>query len=286
MTTRLFLIFGIFLSALALSCAGHKSGEIRATADLATPPADSAAAQVSAPLPAGRQAGKEEASPAKTAQPAAATTSRAAEAPAISSTEAKPLVQFLEAATGDSQAETGRRENETTDGKTGEVSPSPSGAGQYLLIRFHQNDTDVEMVIDPHTTNLNLDLVRGADGTMEISRGDSVLYKKDEPAEKAESGDELAATKGKNLDEKTLTDDIIGDINLAQKMFYEHKYDEALQVLQQSLQKKRTATAYALGGSIYYVSGDMDAAVSAWENALKINPNLPQVRELVLRYKK
>ncbi len=58
-----------------------------------------------------------------------------------------------------------------------------------------------------------------------------------------------------------------------------------MKVLQASLEKKKTATAYSLGGSIYFVSGEIDEAVRAWENALKIDPDLEEVRELVGRYK-
>jgi len=153
---------------------------------------------------------------------------------------------------------------------------------QYLVVRFQQNDTEVELALDPEATNLELDLKRGPDGSLQVMDGDSVLYDKtDKPA----AGEKLTSTEGPQSSE-TLTDEIIQDINLAQKLFYERKYEEALRILRASLDKKPTATAYALGGSIYYVNGDIDAAVNAWQNALEINPNLNQVRKLVTRYGK
>lgn len=155
----------------------------------------------------------------------------------------------------------------------------------YLFIKFKQNDTEVEMVLDPLSTNLQLDLVHGADGSVQVMRGDSVLLEVDDPPPSDSLTNKI--DKGNNLlDVENLTNEILRDITLAQKLFYEKRYEDALEVLQASLQKQETATAYALGGSIYYVNGDIANAVRAWENALKINPDLDNVRELVMRYKK
>lgn len=154
--------------------------------------------------------------------------------------------------------------------------------GEYLKVKFRQNDTEVEMVLDPQSTNLALDLLRGPEGFMEVTAGDSVLFEKGKKREE----DERLLDSGKDgMGGEHLTDEIVRDINLAQRLFYERKYEEALRTLKASLQKRKTATAYALGGSIYYVNGDVAAAVNAWENALEINPNLEEVRQLVVRYK-
>jgi tetratricopeptide (TPR) repeat protein len=149
---------------------------------------------------------------------------------------------------------------------------------QYLVVKFRQNDTEVEMALDPNSTNLDLELLRGKDGVLSVTKGDSVLYKKDDEPK-------TPPQPNPNSEGELLTDEIIRDINLAQKLFYERRYAEALNVLQASLQKKKTATAYALGGSIYFVNGEIESAVQAWENALQINPNLEDVRQLIARYK-
>jgi len=162
------------------------------------------------------------------------------------------------------------------------VANAAAKTGQYLKVKFRQNDTEVEMVLDPKSTNLALDLVRGPDGYLEVMAGDSLLFKKNE---KKDRGEMLTGSGKKRMADEHLTDEIMRDINLAQRLFYARKYEEALRTLKASLQKKRTATAYALGGSIYYVNGDIDAAVNAWENALEINPNLEDVRQLVMQYK-
>ncbi|MCH8956425.1 tetratricopeptide repeat protein [candidate division KSB1 bacterium] len=152
----------------------------------------------------------------------------------------------------------------------------------YLRVQFNQNDTELEIVLDPESTNLAVDLVRNSTGNIEIIYGDSTYS-----GEHKESAleDLITGPKKKKKDQEDLTDDIIQDINLAQKLFYKKHFEQALKVLQASLEKKKTATAYSLGGSIYFVSGEIDEAVRAWENALKIDPDLEEVRELVGRYK-
>jgi len=162
------------------------------------------------------------------------------------------------------------------------IANAAAKTAQYLKVKFRQNDTEVEMVLDPKSTNLSLDLVRGPDGYLEVMAGDSLLFKRNE---KKDRGEMLTGSGKKRMADEHLTDEIMRDINLAQRLFYARKYEEALRTLKASLQKKRTATAYALGGSIYYVNGDIEAAVNAWENALEINPNLEDVRQLVMQYK-
>ncbi len=152
----------------------------------------------------------------------------------------------------------------------------------YLRVKFNQNDTEVEMVLDPESTNLAVDLVRNSASNIEIIYGDSTYSGEDK---ESALEDLITGFEKKKNSKEDLTDDILQDINLAQKLFYEKHFDQALKVLQASLEKKKTATAYSLGGSIYFVSGEIDEAVRAWENALKIDPDLEEVRELVGRYK-
>ncbi len=153
----------------------------------------------------------------------------------------------------------------------------------YLTLRFKQKDTEVEMVVDPLTTNLTLDLRRDGEGGWQIYRGDSLLTEK-RPRPNVDSlKEEISPLPADSLND--LTDEIVRDINLAQSLFYQRKYEEALRVLNMSLQKRPTAAAYALGGSIYFINGDVPQAVKAWQEALKLNPHLDEVKRLVARYK-
>lgn len=151
----------------------------------------------------------------------------------------------------------------------------------YISVKFYQKDTDIEMVLDPLSTNIDLDLKRHPDGTWEVKKGDDVLTQLG-PKDSTKTSPYNAAPFDPSED---LTDDIIQDINLAQQLFYKNEYDQALKILNSSLEKKKTASAYSLGGSIYFVNGEVNEAVRAWENALKINPELDELKGLVARYK-
>jgi tetratricopeptide (TPR) repeat protein len=153
----------------------------------------------------------------------------------------------------------------------------------YLTVRFEQNDTEVEMMLDPQSTNLALELQRTPDGSIEVSKGDSVLLEKQSTPASDSLNKELDT--GPHPYTDNLTDEIMAEIQLAQKLFYEERFEEALDVLRSSIRKKETATAYALGGSIYYVNGDIEGALRAWDNALKINPELYKVRRLIERHR-
>lgn len=183
-------------------------------------------------------------------------------------------------------SEDGKRGTAEQGLKAGSEEGVPLNGQSYLRIRFKQKDTEVDLLLDPNDSNLALDLVRGADGVLEVTQGDSTLFRKSSTGKSAP--DDLVSGLGdldKNKEFKNLTDEVIRQISLAQKLFYEERYEEALNVLKTSLEKKKTATAYALGGSIYYVNGDIEQAVNAWENALKINPEMSEVRDLIARYR-
>ena len=151
----------------------------------------------------------------------------------------------------------------------------------YLTIKFQQEDTEVEMVIDPLVTNLQLDMKRKPGSSIEISpdpnkKADSSAVKQ----VKNEPDQELLADDFSNYD-KNITDEILAYLTEAQSLFYQGQYHEALTVLQKSIEKKPTASAYAIGGSIYYVNGDTPKAVQAWEMALKLNPDMPEIKEMI-----
>ncbi|MCB4792683.1 MAG: hypothetical protein LHV68_12470 [Elusimicrobia bacterium] len=91
----------------------------------------------------------------------------------------------------------------------------------------------------------------------------------------------------KNVDNPIIADtQTLDDLLKAQKFFYEKKYNAALNSVQRSLAKQETALAYAIEGSIYFTMGDTDLAVSSWESALRINPNMSEVRKALFKYKR
>jgi len=80
------------------------------------------------------------------------------------------------------------------------------------------------------------------------------------------------------------TRDILDGIYRAQKYYYDRRYNDALRAVQNSLFAKETALGYALEGSIYYTLGDMNAATRSWRSALRLNPDMEDVRAALERY--
>lgn len=179
------------------------------------------------------------------------------------------------------RAEQDSLKNQTVTHRMGSNSYEKTMNYPYLTIKFQQEDTEVEMVIDPLVTNLQLDLKRKPGSSIEISP---------DPNKKADSS---AVRHAKNeLDpgmladslssyDKNITDEILAFLTEAQSLFYKGQYREALAVLQKSIEKRPTASAYAIGGSIYYVNGDTPKAVQAWEMALQLNPDMPEIKEMI-----
>ncbi|MBN1621528.1 MAG: hypothetical protein JW871_02940 [Endomicrobiales bacterium] len=75
-------------------------------------------------------------------------------------------------------------------------------------------------------------------------------------------------------------------LHKAQKLYYAKRYNAALNAAQRSLSKQETALGYALEGSIYFTMGDVDLAINSWENALKLNPDMPEVKKVLFKYKR
>jgi tetratricopeptide (TPR) repeat protein len=72
----------------------------------------------------------------------------------------------------------------------------------------------------------------------------------------------------------------------AQTYLYEKKYGRALDEINQVLAiVPKSSVGHALKGSIYYKLGDVDQARSAWEYALRIDPNMENVRNSLNRVK-
>ena len=78
--------------------------------------------------------------------------------------------------------------------------------------------------------------------------------------------------------------DVVDGIYRAQKYYYEKRYNDSLKAVQNSLMSHETALGYALEGSIYYTLGDLNAAVRSWRSALRLNPDMEDVRAALERY--
>jgi hypothetical protein len=82
------------------------------------------------------------------------------------------------------------------------------------------------------------------------------------------------------------TSPAIEQLYKAQKLFYGKKYNAALNSVQKSIATQPTGLGYALEGSIYFTMGDVDLAINSWEEALKLDPSMNEVKKALFKYKR
>jgi hypothetical protein len=74
-----------------------------------------------------------------------------------------------------------------------------------------------------------------------------------------------------------VTDKVLSGIRKAQEFFYQKRYNEALDMVRSSLDARPTAEGHALAGSIHYMLGQPGLAKRHWQQALRLNPDMPAV---------
>ncbi|MGA1824231.1 MAG: tetratricopeptide repeat protein [bacterium] len=72
----------------------------------------------------------------------------------------------------------------------------------------------------------------------------------------------------------------------AQKLFYLNQYDDALKNVNEAIRiSPHVALGYKLKGSIYYMLKEKTKALTAWEQAFKLDPKAEDVREKIAELK-
>jgi hypothetical protein len=74
-----------------------------------------------------------------------------------------------------------------------------------------------------------------------------------------------------------VTDKVLSGIRKAQEFFYQKRYNEALDMVRSSLDARPTAEGHALAGSIHYMLSQPGLAKRHWQEALRLNPDMPAV---------
>lgn len=86
-------------------------------------------------------------------------------------------------------------------------------------------------------------------------------------------------------DDVDRTDEVLALIRKAQELFYKKEYEEALKTVDQAIAIKGTAEGHALKGTVYYMLGENGRAEKSWKAALKINPDMPGVDDMIQKVK-
>lgn len=184
----------------------------------------------------------------------------------------------------------------TSQQKTQVVNP------QYVKVKVKDGGQEMEFSVDPTYLDMNLELKRktveeiATQQTEKLSTTSSAgqqkpTYKTEQKISQADKEElmKYIETSLKSLEKKQdvtqeIPKDVLDDLLTAQKLFYKKRYSEALKIVQRSLAKQETAIGYSIEGSLYFVLGDIDAAVNSWNKALELDPNMDDVREALFKY--
>lgn len=177
----------------------------------------------------------------------------------------------------------------------------PSTSPQYVKVKVKDRGQEMEFAVDPTYVDMNLELKRMMTQEKEqiptqpttVPEQQKQQYSSKQQKQISESDREelmkYIETSIKSLEKRQditqeIPKDVLDDLFTAQKLFYKKRYIEALKAVQRSLSKQETAIGYSIEGSLYFVLGDIDAAVSSWNRALELDPNMDDVREALYRY--
>jgi tetratricopeptide (TPR) repeat protein len=175
------------------------------------------------------------------------------------------------------------------------------------------SSTDVYLEMTGKAAQEQIDQLRAQEGKTDARKAGSAARKPAAPAEepkaepKDEDGNDEAAPEAKGekapppgnqaakglhkgqpkkpepppeedpADYEDVTSKVLAGIRRAQELFYQKRYPEALQAARSSLDARPTAEGYALLGSIYFMQGNTGMARRQWLEALRLNPDMPAV---------
>ena len=173
-----------------------------------------------------------------------------------------------------------------------------------INFRYSNQSTDARMDIDLGSTDVYLEMSGKPANADEVAEEHSPKDKrspnpespkqsgKGQQPEEEKSGkpDQNAKPNPQDLprdDDQGSNEDVTGKvlagIRKAQELFYQKRYPEALQMVRQSLDAQPTAEGHALAGSICYMMSKNGLARRHWEEALRLNPDMPAVVNMLER---
>lgn len=154
------------------------------------------------------------------------------------------------------------------------------GDGYDVLLTLDAGDSDVKFIMD-----LPGKAVASENEAVSEMNEDTTDYPDDNEAEKIHeklNDNAEQQEKNKNQQVENTTKHILN----AQSLFYKKQYWQALDETNAALDNlPDSAQAHALKGSIYYKMGLLPEARSSWEQALKLDPSLDQVKASLDRLK-
>lgn len=137
-----------------------------------------------------------------------------------------------------------------------------------VKLRYKSKNTDVTIPIDPENQEFVMEL-KGLERQKDTSQVASQEPQKESPDSTILKDSLVQATMAKNIKQ------VLKDFRRAQNLFYREDYEGALEMVNRSLETQKTADALGLKGSIYFMQDDMSSAKYYWNEAVKMNPDIP-----------
>lgn len=200
-------------------------------------------------------------------------------------------------------------------------SPEQANGQGAVTFRYSNKSTSADLHVDLGATDISLEMSGKPAEEMKAPQGAALSRKRPEDPKPNPESEESAATDRPEepaLDRKTakggpakpdprakaakpetqpehlpedtgpeesanpdVTDKVLLGIRKAQEFFYQKRYPEALQMVRSSLDARPTAEGHALAGSIHYMMGATGLARRHWQQALRLNPDMPAVTNML-----
>ncbi|MDF1639505.1 MULTISPECIES: tetratricopeptide repeat protein [Thalassolituus] len=150
------------------------------------------------------------------------------------------------------------------------------GEGYDILLTLDAGDSDVKFIMDLPSSN-----EEKASGDPLISDDAEQSAEDKALAEQGAAANEIEDAQARKIASiEGMTKHILN----AQSLFYKKQYWDALDETNAALDKvPDSAQAHALKGSIYYKMGLVAEARTSWEEALRLDPELDQVKASLAR---
>jgi len=190
---------------------------------------------------------------------------------------------------------------------TAQSTAKPEQQVTAITMTYKNQASTINVTLDPYDENLNVQMTRSKDpAPATIVKRDTVFVtppvqpvsttvqtapqpinvQVQLPPERhdtlrAKNDDSLSLEQSKAREQKLAAnmDEVVADIRHAQEYFYKQDYSSAMRLAKAAQEIRPTAEGFALQGSIHYMLNDKPAARFYWTEALKLNPNIPEVTE-------
>lgn len=152
-----------------------------------------------------------------------------------------------------------------TTGVFSNYDPQEKTNPNQIVIRYKNKSSDVTLVMDPTVNDVEIQ-IEGEQPEFESNKSEEIYWG---------NTDELTGSESSKK--------IVENLRQAQEAFYQKDFTSSMRYVNNSLAIAPTAEAYALKGSIYYMTGKIGNAKVFWERTLEMNPQISGISEMLAK---